>query len=289
MPYVAQQQRAAGSGTGCARDKGAGALHALHVRRREERHPLARPPPLPEAARSRKGATRCFCRYNLPRGRVPKHVMVSLRASVVRTPRSGLPTSRPPPQLLGARPSPAACSAAWLRRSLGVAWSTMPAAKQAAASRWGWLRLVLCAAGIYGAYLTQGMVQEDLSTRRCAAVAPPRRRPGAHPARPPQIWGGEGAVHARRVPEPGAERGVHVLVRPLAARAARAGRQRARTALLAGRAEQHGGARVRGAGAQKHQARGQRASPSAPFSRRFALLCAATRRRCLPSRASSSP
>lgn len=144
----------------------------------------------------------------------------------------------------------------------------MPAAKQAAASRWGWLRLVLCAAGIYGAYLTQGMVQEDLSTRRCAAVAPLRRRPDAHPARPPQVWGSQGAVHARRVPEPRAERGVHVLVRPVAARAACAGRQRAGTALLAGRAEQHGGARVRGAGAQKHQARVRRASPSALFSHR---------------------
>ena len=50
----------------------------------------------------------------------------------------------------------------------------MPAAKQAAVARWGWLRLVLCAAGIYAAYLTQGMVQEDLSTRRCVAVALPR-------------------------------------------------------------------------------------------------------------------
>jgi len=144
----------------------------------------------------------------------------------------------------------------------------MPAAKQAAASRWGWLRLVLCAAGIYGAYLTQGMVQEDLSTRRCAAVAPLRRRPDAHPARPPQVWGSQGAVHARRVPEPRAERGVHVLVRPVAARAACAGRQRAGTALLAGRAEQYGGPCVRGAGAQKHQARVRRASPSALFSHR---------------------
>ena len=30
------------------------------------------------------------------------------------------------------------------------------------------LRLAVCTAGIYASYLTQGLVQEQLSTRRCA-------------------------------------------------------------------------------------------------------------------------
>ena len=40
----------------------------------------------------------------------------------------------------------------------------------AAETRGGWLTLCVCAAGIYGAYLTQGLVQEDLSTRRRATA-----------------------------------------------------------------------------------------------------------------------
>jgi hypothetical protein len=39
----------------------------------------------------------------------------------------------------------------------------------------GALRLALCGAGIYGAYLLQGKVQEDLSTRRWVAAAACRR------------------------------------------------------------------------------------------------------------------
>ena len=61
----------------------------------------------------------------------------------------------------------------------------MPAAKtraaaplQAATASWGILRLTLCAAGIYGAYLTQGMVQEELSTGRCVRAVPALRPPG---------------------------------------------------------------------------------------------------------------
>ena len=74
-----------------------------------------------------------------------------------------------------------------------AACGSMPAAKpraaartpppQAATASWGVLRLVLCAAGIYGAYLTQGMVQEELSTQRCVRVAPARASPGRSPPR----------------------------------------------------------------------------------------------------------
>lgn len=165
----------------------------------------------------------------------------------------------------------------------------MPAVEQAAAARWGWLRLVLCAAGIYGAYLTQGMVQEDLSTRRCARVAPPRTaRALSRRARPPQVRGGEGAVHARGLFEPRAERGVPVLVRAVAACAATCAGRRARLAVLEGRAEQHAGARVRGAGAQKHQACLLRAQQQIAL-RPAHTSCTAIQRRCWQSLASSFP
>ncbi len=61
-----------------------------------------------------------------------------------------------------------------------------------ASERRGWVKLVLCAAGIYGAYLTQGVVQEELATKRCtrggAALAgcvcgmPVESRSGAYAA-----------------------------------------------------------------------------------------------------------
>ena len=92
-----------------------------------------------------------------------------------------------PPVLSGSAAGVHRCAAQ------AAACGSMPAAKprvaartpspQAATASWGFLRLVLCAAGIYGAYLTQGMVQEELSTRRCAPVAPAHASPGRSPPR----------------------------------------------------------------------------------------------------------